>query len=519
MSARLYIRNDAGSLEQIANFPSEGWTIEESAEEGNSSSSTIYIPDPDLAYVFTAHRRFVLYEDESEDTNEVLASGFVTNITVGRKGGEYFEPLGRVHTLQLNDMNTLWGNRILRGTDTDRSAETDVARMTWLVATEEMGYFDTTTYLSAANTANLDARDTARQQVKQVADECAQQAGKNYFIYVYGSIGSGSSIGVWYGKDSLEVYDSPLRLSNVATDWDDDGLADGSSLVWPISDGSEVGYSGERVYDGVSVEYEGGAVYRKNAATTAFFTLSGRDLSYPAPEIKSKTKAQARGDRVLADADEMDEVMTTTVRLPKAKASMIRAGMRIPVRASHMPGWEDYGWARILTCAYTAVQAGAFYDVTVKLQGPTSFIALQTVTLVATNTVVEDSTRNAVDSEAGITFVAGQVWRWTLTNTVHDSHSFLQDFALQWTLTSPVGSANVVRAWGTSVYYAGGVGYPTAQPAQSGPPYPTMPSDTGTFTVTASGTGTFLMYFNSNYGGAGSPAADEQLTCVLERLS
>jgi hypothetical protein len=524
MTARLFVRNVDADMEEILTFPSLGWTTEESAEEGNASSTTIAIPDPDLSIDpdhIMGWRRAIVYEDESESDDQVLFSGFVSIQEFGRTGGEYVEPLGRVISVSLVDMNTLWDQRLLIGDDTDRGDETDVARMTWLVGTEEMGYFDNLDYLFSDDPEDLDERDVARTTCKSVADECSQQSGKNYWIGATGNVTDGTDIFVWYGHDSLEEYTSPLSLSNEPSDWDDDELAAGTSLVYPLSFDTKLSRDPNRVYDGANVEYEGGAEYRKEPATTAFFTLSGRDISVPAPEIKTAARAQRRGDRMLADLDTQDEIVTTTVRVPATKATMIRAGMRILVKATHLPGWELFGFARILKCQVAPAAIGNFYDLTLTLQGPTlEGPALETINLVATNTVTSDSGRVGTDQDGTLNFESGQVWRYTITNTAHDPFAYTQSLALVWRTTTPPGAYTVARGWGFSIYYVG-PGFPDPGPDQglgAGAPYPIMPEQTGTFAITAAGVGDFLLQGQCDYA-PGVVTVDEQWTCVLERIA
>ena len=63
-----------------------------------------------------------------------------------------------------------------------------------------------------------------------------------------------------------------------------------------------------------------------------------------------------------------DEVITTSVELPAAKATMLRAGMRLPFRATHLPGFDaKFYWCRVLSCSITPVAAGERYRLTLEL--------------------------------------------------------------------------------------------------------------------------------------------------------
>ena len=129
MVARHYYRNDEGDLELVPTVLRWGWSIKEASEEGESPISSVVVDDPDMTLDFVGHRRWIIREDESETDDDVIFSGFVGRQTIAHKGGDITNPIGRVWTLELADMNTLWTNRIMVGSDTDRPEETDVERM------------------------------------------------------------------------------------------------------------------------------------------------------------------------------------------------------------------------------------------------------------------------------------------------------------------------------------------------------------------------------------------------------
>ena len=516
MVARHKYRNDDGDLEEVSTVLRWGYTLAENAEEGSAGQCTVVVDDPDMSLDFVAWRRWIVYEDESEDDNQIIFSGFVGAQNVAHTGGDITQPVGRVWTLELVDMNALFGMRLMVGEDTDRPEETDVERITWVAESEEMGYFDDLTLLLSGDPVDMDARDVRGQSTAAIFDECAQQSEvpKNYWIGATGTIGEvGADNFLWYGPDGGEEYTSPLSFSNLRGDLDMAAVDAGTATTYPIGKDTVLRRTGERIYSGAYVEYEDGAVYRKRTATLAQFTLSGRDISVPAPEIKTQAKAIARANATTARLNVQDERIKTSVEIPASKASMLRTGMRVALKAVHEPGYGEFGWMRILNTAPEPIYGGRWYRIGLELQGPASGPVVEDVTLVATNTVLEDSTRNATDESIPITFEAGQVWRWTLTNTQHAPAAFTDAFALVYG-----GPAVIVRAWGISTYYAGGPPIPGPAPGgQTSPPSPPLDEDTGTFVMAYTGIGTFTIYGGANYG-AGTLDVDEQWTCVLERI-
>jgi hypothetical protein len=134
-----------------------------------------------------------------------------------------------------------------------------------------------------------------------------------------------------------------------------------------------------RVYSGVYLTYEGGAVYRHEEATATAF--AHRDFVAPSENVKSASKATTRAIRYLGDLDEQDETITTSVELPAAKATQLRAGMRVPFKATHLPGYEtDSAWCRVLSVSITPVAAGERYRLTLEL-APTGDVVLHIPTV------------------------------------------------------------------------------------------------------------------------------------------
>jgi len=370
MVQRIWYRDvDAGSFVEISDRVDKmSWQVQENAEEGSVAMSTITVEDPDMDITFNGHRRFLILEDESEATDNVIWSGFTSDQTVARQAGDTLYPLGRSWSLSLYDQNGIWQRRVMVGADCKRPAETDIERMTWLLGTNEFAMIDNATdWMATSGGVDMDACDYRGQMGSQVVDDCAQASGRNYFIADI-EVGTGREQWAWYQRDGSTDYESPLYLTNDPTEWNDWALDDGSSVVWPISMDTELKRDPGRVYWGVYLPYERGAVYRTRAATAANFAK--RDFVAPTKNVKSKTKAIARAVRYLDDVADQDERITTTVELPAGKATMIRAGMRVQFKASHLPGYEDWVWMRVLTCAIKPVAAATRYQLTLELQGP-----------------------------------------------------------------------------------------------------------------------------------------------------
>ena len=374
MAQRHYLMLADGSTievtDRVESF--EGWEFTEKAEEGAFGSGVIWLSDPDMDLDVDGLRAYFVLEDASEATDNVLWGGFVVDpeVSRGEQGTTHYDPLARAWQLQLTDRNGYWNRRVMVGTDCKRPAESDVTRMQWLLTTSEASWLDdATTYLATGSPSNMDKVDYRGQYLNQILDDCAQHTGKNWWVQLQES-GSGRKNVGWYGLDGLTDYTSDILLSNDPTDWLDDALLDGTSLTWPIADQTKLRRDTSRVYSGVYLRYANGtkAIYRRRAASVTAYGY--RDYVTDYPNVKTKAKAIARATRLLNDLANPDERITTTVRLPRGKATMLRAGMRVQFRATHLEGYSSWNWLRVLSVSIKPIGIGDQYDLALELQGP-----------------------------------------------------------------------------------------------------------------------------------------------------
>jgi hypothetical protein len=266
MTARHKYRNDDGDMEFVPNVLRWGYAAAAMAEEGQSGRYEIVIDDPDMTLNFVGHRRYTIYEEESDDANEILVDGITQAARIAHTGGDITNPDGRVWVLEVNDLNALWTYRVMTSDGHERPAETDVERMEWLAGTEELSYVEDVTLLSTDDPVSMDADDVRGRTTGQVADSCAQESGKNYWMTSEGTAGEiGAEIMLWYGADGLPVYDSPLALSNDPADLDMPDVNDGTATTYPIGSDTELRRDYARQYDQAYGEYQAGAKFIKAA--------------------------------------------------------------------------------------------------------------------------------------------------------------------------------------------------------------------------------------------------------------
>jgi len=377
MTARHYYRFDQDEgVQPVPNVLRWSYTGSQNAEEGSAGMYEIYVDDPDMSLEFVGHRRWTVYEDASDDDNEVIIDGLTQAVKIAHSGADITQPIGRVWIIEVADMNTLWTYRVMTGSDAKFPAQSDVERVQQVADSEEMGYFSDLSFLFSGSPVQMDKLNGRGQTTGQIMDQCAQQSGKNWYIYSYGVHGEYSAdFGLWYGRDSRTEYTSPLSLSNDPADLAMADVNDGTATTYPIGKDTQLRRDYARQYDGAYGEYANGAKYIRNPAVSDLITVTHRDMVHPAPEIKSSARMAERLNRVLLDHATPDEVISTTIWLPANKASSIRPGMRVAFKATHLPNYETAKFLRVMSAQYKPVadkQFGDGYQIALEMQGPGS---------------------------------------------------------------------------------------------------------------------------------------------------
>ena len=291
MSAQVYWRAfHTGTAEITSHFRTDTWKLSENAEEASQATSSITADDTDGSF---GTLQMALNHIEVIDTacpgDIVLWAGHITDLTDSR-GDTVNSTQFACNTI---DRNVAWSRRVMVGSDCNRSAETDVARMQWLLATSEAAadFDDVTTYVSTASPVNMDAADYRGQPFQNIASDCAQASGKNYWAQEMGTaIWSAIQTFAWYDFTTSTAYTGTCVVTNDSTLIDE-------ATYWPASQDSTLLRDYSRVYSGGYMPFDGGATYRENASTASAY--GRRDFIAPSYNVKSLTKAQARMDRML----------------------------------------------------------------------------------------------------------------------------------------------------------------------------------------------------------------------------
>ena len=336
-------------------------SVRANAEEGSVPLSTIVVDDPDgsidipgLFYTIDG------YETEAPALDQRFYRGFVADRTVSRGESDksYRTTDARQWAVQAADPNSLLSRRLLLGTDANRPVETDVARVQYLMTSPEMTTVGITnsTYIDTSGAIQMDACDYRGQTVQAVIDDAAQTSGKNYWVMPREDLGA-AVYSLWYDFPGSTAYPSAITISNVASD------VDGVTCFAAAFD-TALNRDPSRVYSGVYMPYEGGAVYQQLASTSSNF--QARDTTSSSYNVKTAGRASARAIRYLADIATEEDRITTAIIVPNAKVNALKEGHLVYARFSHLPGYETSTGCRVLNRTVTQVSE-EFYRIEVEL--------------------------------------------------------------------------------------------------------------------------------------------------------
>ena len=255
--------------------------------------------------------------------------------------GSLIQGSARVVDATLVDINSFLSFRIFSESGANRPAETDVARVQWLLGASLL---DSTLYdqglVSTAGPVDMDAADYRGQRPADLLNDCSQQSGKNHFVYYDEATGRFS---LFYDFNHSTAYRSALRLSNVPAD------VDGSTTFAPHPD-AVLQRDPSRVASGVWMPYAAGSVYRTqtDAGLDTAARFGWRDHAAPSVNVKTSAQATARADRYLGENATEDETLTVRATLPRANVNDWREGEAAQVKLVHLPGLDAFRWVRAL---------------------------------------------------------------------------------------------------------------------------------------------------------------------------
>lgn len=375
---------------------SPDFVLQEMAYGGAVGAGYVNIDDSGGAITVPAMKAVTM--DESLASPTRVFTGYVNARHIRR--GPFAAATDRQWGTDLDDVNALWDDQILRSTDSaNRGAETDYARMSWLISTGALGAATAGTTVPSGANVNMDAFDYRGSHPRDVANDCAQASGKNYFLYYT------TALFVFYALASGSTFSSTLQISDDSTD------VDSSTTFAPIIHGDSLTRVPDKVFSGVRLRYKAGAVYVTNATTASTYRVHEAALTYM--KVKTSAKATAQAQQWLDSSTvETDNLPDIEIIVPAANVNDIRAGQRMKVKLRH---------AGVSTLTYFRVKSRDVMpenDVSYRIR--LSFMDDVRVTSFVPSVTVDDVQSNATDTDAtviidenGITVTNGAV---TITN-------------------------------------------------------------------------------------------------------
>ena len=217
-----------------------------SCELGAAAISSLRIDDPTgtaghSGDAIVGLKQLSVTESAAPSGNRRVWEGYIADRTYYR--GESSSPslrtgAARIIDMSLVDLNTFLSFRVFLPTDVDatsdfvRPAETDVARVTALLAVD---FISSTLFdnglVSSSGPVNMDEVDYTGQRPVDVLNDCAQQSGKNFFVYYDESAGEFS---LFYDFNKSPVYPASVSGTTVSNVLADVNLSGGlmSGPVW-----------------------------------------------------------------------------------------------------------------------------------------------------------------------------------------------------------------------------------------------------------------------------------------------
>ncbi len=351
-----YVASASSNVDISARIRAYQMSVSQYAEQGSVAMSQLEVDDPEGGINITGLRHIVLTES-SESSNQQRIGDFWTADRDIVRHESLRTGSARLWRVNMTDSNSIITRRIMRGSDANRPAETDVQRVQWLLGTSEFGGTITTSrYVSTRFPVAMDANDYRDQSNQQILDDCSQASGKNYFVFYDEPV---AAFGLWYDFSGSSSYRSSIQLTNIL------GLVDNDISFGVVNESTKLNRDPSRVYSGVVMPFVGGEVYVQNDTTsTEFFK---RDTTSPQVNVHSTAKATARANRYLTDIRTEADVITTAFIAPLAKVNHLQVGQAVQCWFSHFPGYETgWNWMRVLTRTITATSE-EYYTVEVEL--------------------------------------------------------------------------------------------------------------------------------------------------------
>ena len=364
----------AGGVEPDTITARAGVSFSSAAEEGSVGMSQIIVDDTANALDYVGRRRVYAYETACQAHNQIVFNGYLQKRWIGRippEGPDQdAEVMGRRWTLDIGDTNSLLSRRLITGADGDRPAETDIARIQWLLDSNDAylsnpqdNWENPSPYVDTAGPISMSAASYIGRTAFDVLNDCAQRSGKNWFVRYYEANDSvpptnAGSYALWYADAESTLDTSTLRLTNVDADVDD-------VTTFAVLPDAQLSRDPTRAYSGIYLTYDGGSRYQQSTNVVNLFQR--QDAAVSNPFVKTDAEAAALTTRYLDDAETEDDRLPFRFICAKQYVNDLREGQRFSGKFSHLatdsgPDYSTWTWWRCLRRTVTHLN-DEFYEV------------------------------------------------------------------------------------------------------------------------------------------------------------
>lgn len=358
----LFFYSDGADLgNQRIRLGPTGFSFTEAAESGVLAMSQIRVDDPTGSLTIVGHRS--IRAIETACSFQTLFRGYFAERTYGR-GDSLLTGAARIIDATVYDLNGALQFEVIRGAGSKRPAETDTERLAWLLGTSFIGPLDPDDSNVFGAGVDLDKTDYRGQTAADVLNDCAQVSGFNYFVAWDETLHAPV---LHYYAPTRAHFESTIKISNVLAD------VDGSTVYAPDQD-AKLTRDPSRVYSGVYYQYgdrDFAAEYVTNATVLAAIGHK-RETAEQDTSVKTAGRATAKATKYLNEAEtELDVIQVVLHKVRPQDVNLIRAGHRIQVKFTHLPGYSSYTWMRVQR--RTVQQDGEtslFYKVILQLSDP-----------------------------------------------------------------------------------------------------------------------------------------------------
>lgn len=339
-----------------------GFMLSERAESGTFAMSEVAVDDPLSDITVVGHHAFRAVETAC--SWQTLFRGYFADRSVVRvKEAGLATGVARRWDCTVIDANAVLQFEVVQGSTGKRPAETDTARLAWLLGSSFKGPVSSSDANVLGYDVALDKADYRGQTMADVLADCGSASGANYFAAWDDTNGE---YRLHYYRPTRAFNSSSLSISNVLSEVDQD-------TVYAPSEDVRLHLDPSRQFSGVYYQYgeKDSAVYETSATVLALIGHK-RETSEQDGAVRTSAKATAKAGRYLSEAETEVATITCTLRkVPPSRVNLIRAGQRIQVKFTHLPGFTSATWLRVV--GRTVAQDGEtqeFYRVTLELADP-----------------------------------------------------------------------------------------------------------------------------------------------------